>query len=135
MSHKRKHEEESSPRVVVVVVAIVGSRTCTKTTWFTEQVDATLLQWGCTRIAVVSGDAAGVDTLARQYAAARALPFTQYRAEWGKHGKAAGIRRNSDIVAACDRLIAFPSRTGRGTQDSMRKAQRAGKPCKVIFVD
>jgi len=43
-------------------------------------------------------------------------------AEWKKYGRQAGPLRNTKIIESCKRVVAFPSKQGRGTQDSIRKA-------------
>jgi hypothetical protein len=50
-------------------------------------------------------------------------------------GKAAGILRNTDIVNECTHIIGFPSKNGRGTQDSMRKALATKKFTKEFYID
>ena len=52
-----------------------------------------------------------------------------------KYNPRAGLDRNSDIVAACTHAIAFPCVLGSGTQDTIDKLHKAGKPVVVIDVD
>ena len=49
-----------------------------------------------------------------------------YPADWGTQGKAAGILRNMKMLAeeVPDLVLAFPG--GRGTDDMVRRSQRAG---------
>ena len=47
-----------------------------------------------------------------------------YPAEWSRHGRAAGVIRNSEMVqSGLDLLCAFPG--GRGTNDMTTKARKA----------
>ncbi len=55
---------------------------------------------------VVSGLAAGVDTLAVRYAAENALPCDSFPAEWSRWGRRAGYRRNVQMAENADALIA-----------------------------
>jgi hypothetical protein len=119
-------------------LAIVGSRTFTDKKRFDEWVTDALTGWGATVKDIgniISGGACGADTLAEQYARENNLSLVVYRPDWKTHGRAAGILRNTDIVQASTHVIAFPSRAGRGTQDSMKKALGLKKITKVYYID
>jgi F420-dependent methylenetetrahydromethanopterin dehydrogenase len=111
-------------------VAIVGSRTFMDMKAM-EVVVKRLLERD-PDVVIVSGGARGADTLAET--AARKLcknaPLI-FPADWAKHGKSAGPRRNQQIVDASDQLIGFWDGASRGTIDSVRRALIAGKP---VFV-
>ena len=47
---------------------------------------------------IVSGAARGGDAFGEQYAKAHGLPVARFPAEWDKHGKSAGFRRNLQMV-------------------------------------
>lgn len=83
---------------------------------------------------VISGGARGVDRIAETAAIARGLKVLSLKAKWDKHGKAAGFLRNTDIVACCDRVVAFWDGQSRGTLDTITKAREARKPVEVIGV-
>jgi hypothetical protein len=71
----------------------------------------------------------GADFYARMWARSRSVPFETIRADWKKHGRAAGPIRNQfmlDKLEAGDVVIAFPG--GRGTRDMIRRASKAGYP-------
>jgi hypothetical protein len=82
---------------------------------------------------VVSGGAPGVDSVAFQEAVKQKLRTTIFPALWQKYGKAAGMRRNHDIVRNADKVIAFWDGKSRGTRHSIGLALRANKPL-VIFL-
>ena len=84
---------------------------------------------------IVSGGARGADTLAEQWAQRNSVPCQVFKPDWKRHGKAAGILRNTDIVNNCTHMLAFPSRRGKGTQDSIKKARRAEKDVHVTWID
>ena len=77
----------------------------------------------------------GADALAERYAAEHAVEMLVFKPKWKKDGPGAGIIRNTYIVEACTHMAAFPSHAGRGTQDSIRKAERANKPVHTYYVD
>lgn len=75
---------------------------------------------------IVSGGASGVDTVAENAARARGLGVISIKPDWKTYGKAAGPIRNQEIVNQSDKLIAFWDGESRGTQSSIRFAQKKG---------
>jgi len=86
---------------------------------------------------VISGGCVGPDQWAVAQARARGLPVEEFVPD------TAGCRqrfeftrryyeRNQRVVDACDRVVAFvaPDRTG-GTEDTIRRALKAGKPVEI----
>lgn len=72
---------------------------------------------------IVSGGCPmGGDRFAEKIARAEHIAITIHYARWGKHGKAAGFIRNTDIAKDSDILIACVAadRTG-GTEDTIKK--------------
>lgn len=81
---------------------------------------------------VISGGAPGVDRIAEAAAKRLGLEVKIFPAQWDVHGNMAALMRNSQIVAECDRLVAFWDLKSHGTRDSLDKARKAGKPIEVI---
>ena len=78
---------------------------------------------------IISGGCpTGADMLAERWAYERGCPVEQHNADWHLHGRSAGPRRNTQMLAeGCpDRVIAFPG--GPGTKDIVRKARHALVP-------
>ena len=73
--------------------------------------------------------------MAAEHALTNKVPLTVFKAEWGLYGAKAGPMRNAKIVARCHKVLAFPSRRGKGTQDTVRKAAKAGKAVLEVWVD
>ena len=73
---------------------------------------------------IVSGGCRGVDKFGEQYAKARVLPAKVFRADWKKHGKAAGPIRNRQMAEYADCAVLFPG--GRGTSSMFSEAKKAG---------
>ena len=103
-------------------VAIVGSREYPHL----EHVAAYVNQLPMNAV-IVSGGAKGVDLAAENAAKARRMKTVIFLPDWDTHGKAAGFIRNQDIVAACDRLVAFSHQASKGTANSIQLARQAGK--------
>lgn len=110
-------------------VAIVGSRTWTDEATIRRYVDK--LPATAT---VVSGGSPGVDTMAEHAARARGLRVRVFRADWKRHGRGAGMVRNSKIIANADIVLAFWDGQSRGTKDSIDKAMAAGHVRRVTVV-
>jgi len=77
---------------------------------------------------VIQGGASGADELAAKWAAANGVNTITYAAEWDKHGRAAGPKRNQAMLEKekPDGVVAFPG--GSGTADMIRRAEAAGVP-------
>lgn len=75
---------------------------------------------------VVSGRARGVDSLGEQWAEQHNIPVKLFPAEWDKHGKGAGYRRNIEMSRYSDALIAVWDGESKGTCHMMNIARTAG---------
>ena len=81
---------------------------------------------------LVHGAAKGADTLAAQLADRLGWVVEPYPADWENKHKAAGPIRNAEMVKlGADVCLAFPLPGGKGTQDCMKKAAKAGIPVVV----
>lgn len=82
-------------------------------------------------VSVVSGGAVGVDSIADEACARLGLRFHSHRPDYDRYGKQAPLIRNQLIVDDADEIHAWPSSWSRGTWDTIRKAEKAGKPVTV----
>lgn len=130
----KKQCSEKDRAVPPTALAIVGSRDYTDYQRFIQYVAEWIAANGVPQ-RIVSGGAAGVDGMARRFAQENAIELLEFEADWKQHGKAAGPLRNTKIVEACTHVLALPSRSGRGTQDTIRQAEKAHKPTVVHFID
>lgn len=84
---------------------------------------------------VVSGGARGADSLAAQVATELGVPCVVLAADWARYGRSAGPRRNAEIAARADALLAFidrPLAECRGTHDVVDRFRKAGKPVEIV---
>ena len=81
---------------------------------------------------IISGGARGADTLAEKYAKENGIPTLIFLADWDRYGKSAGYRRNVDIIANADCVVAFWDGVSKGTKHSIDLAYSAGKEVKII---
>ena len=84
---------------------------------------------------IVSGGASGVDTLAVIYASYRKFESKVFKADWDKHGKAAGPIRNREMAEYADELIAFWDGKSRGTKNMIETMRGLNKPVKVVLIN
>lgn len=86
---------------------------------------------------VIQGGARGADLLGRTWAERRLIPFAEYPADWNRHGKGAGPRRNQQMLddGKPDLVVAFPRANGEwgsGTLNMIDAAIKGGVPVKRI---
>ena len=81
---------------------------------------------------IVSGTARGADKLGERYAINNNIPVKQFPANWDKHGKSAGYKRNEKMAKYAKRLVAFWDGKSRGTKHMIDIARKQG--LKVIVV-
>ena len=75
---------------------------------------------------VVSGGARGVDQLGEWWAAHEGLPVKVFKADWKKHGRAAGPIRNRQMAEYADALLAIWDGESPGTKNMIEEAQKRG---------
>lgn len=76
---------------------------------------------------IVSGGARGVDTCAREYAKSHGIRLTEFLPDYSRYGKAAPLKRNLEIIAYADIVIAFWNGKSRGTKYVIDQCKKAGR--------
>ena len=92
-----------------------------------EGLRATLVHGGCPT---------GADREAASFWRITGRPVEPHPANWQRYGKAAGPRRNQEMVdAGADQCIAFFKRgaANRGTADCVARARAAGIPVQEVW--
>lgn len=75
--------------------------------------------------AVIHGNASGADRLGGIWANTRGVKCWPVSAQWSKFGRAAGPKRNQQMLGmGVSLVVAFPG--GRGTRDMVKRAEKAG---------
>lgn len=94
--------------------------------------ELTLLRASRHQLIIIEGGARGADALAAEFAKNYWIPHVQYKADWEKHGKAAGPIRNKQMIeeGKPDLVLAFPG--GRGTANMIAQAKAAGIPVREV---
>lgn len=114
------------------IVLVCGSRDWTDVTTIKNRLRA-LPGWPG-EWTVIEGGASGADRIAHEVAWDDGAAVTTFRANWQKHGKAAGPIRNQRMIVEGkpDIVLAFPrSETSRGTWDMISRARKAGVDVRV----
>ena len=125
----------TSQRIFKRAILICGGRD------FTDKslLDATLSElfetFNPSETLVIVGDANGADALAAQWALKNWYSISRHYADWDAHGRSAGPKRNSEMVAELmqyedRRCIAFPG--GTGTADTVSKCKQRNVKVKQI---
>jgi hypothetical protein len=107
-------------------VAVIGSRTFNDY----ELVKETLTKLDITLL--VSGGAKGADSLGERYANENNITTLIFKPDWERHGRGAGMIRNTDIVKNSDIVVAFWDGSSKGTLDSIRKVEKLNKGLMII---
>jgi len=76
---------------------------------------------------LISGGANGVDTIAKQYANDRNIPFKEFIPDWSI-GKHAGFIRNEVMFKECDVCIGFWDGESKGTKHNIKLSKKYNKP-------
>ena len=74
---------------------------------------------------LLSGSAAGVDTLGEQYAKKHGIPVERHTPDWQKYGRSAGPIRNREMAMQADALVAIHA-GGKGTENMIAEAKKRG---------
>lgn len=75
---------------------------------------------------IIHGAAPGADRMAGEWGHEHDVPVIPFRADWGRYGLSAGMKRNTKMLehGKPDGVVAMPG--GVGTADMKRKSRAAG---------
>lgn len=105
-------------------VVIAGSRSITDYNIVKQAIEES----GFNITEVVSGTANGVDKLGEKYAIENNIPIKRFPADWNRHGKSAGYKRNEEMAIYCDAVIAIWDGISNGTRHMINLAAKHNKP-------
>jgi hypothetical protein len=83
---------------------------------------------------IIVGCAQGVDAWTVEWCKRTEMPYTVYKADWKRFGKAAGHIRNSEMLADSNKALAFWDQLSKGTLDAIKKAEEFKKLCTIIDI-
>lgn len=82
---------------------------------------------------IVSGGARGVDTCAREYAQIHGIRLTEFLPDYNRYGRIAPLKRNLEIIAYAELVLAFWDGKSRGTKYVIDNCKKQGIPIKVYL--
>ena len=103
-------------------VAISGSRTITDKAIVIKAIQDSKINI----TSIISGDADGVDAIVAEYASENGIEHTIVKPDWKKHGRAAGIIANKQILDSAEECIAVHDGVSKGTADFISKCNKKG---------
>ena len=83
---------------------------------------------------IISGGAAGVDTLAERYAKEKGLKLTVIRPDYKIFDRAAPIVRNGQIIRQADYVLILWDGASRGTRNVIMTCMKTDKPHKLLLI-
>lgn len=114
-------------------ILVAGSRNFVDAEWLAK----ILAENVGTDDTIVEGGAKGVDTMARQWAEARDIKVVEFKADWGKFGRAAGPKRNdamtSFIAENGGKAVFIWDGESKGTKQCILSARKRGIDCRVYM--
>ena len=105
----------------MVRIIVAGSRDFDDYELLKEKLDKAKTHFGV--FEVVSGRARGADLLGERYAKENDLPIAEFPADWDKHGKSAGYKRNAEMADYAHGCIVFWDGQSKGTQHMINLAK------------
>ncbi len=82
---------------------------------------------------IVSGGARGVDACAREYAQTHGIRLTEFLPDYNRYGRTAPLKRNLEIIAYAEMVLAFWDGKSRGTKYVIDNCKKQGVPIKVYL--
>ncbi|MCI8387925.1 MAG: DUF2493 domain-containing protein [Clostridiales bacterium] len=82
--------------------------------------------------AIVSGGAKGIDSCARDWALANGIEIIEFLPDYRRYGRGAPHRRNDEIIAEADLVLAFWDGESRRTASVITKCRNRNVPVRVI---
>lgn len=116
---------------------VAGSRSFCDYDLFRDRLDMLLSRQS--NVVIVSGGAAGADSMAERYAKEKGLPIKIFPAEWDKYGRKAGYIRNRQMHEYIAKMpkrgcVAFWDGKSPGTKQNFKLAEEYGNKCRIIYI-
>lgn len=86
------------------------------------------------KVIILSGHCSGADEMAERFAKECGLALEIFPAEWKKYGKAAGPKRNKEMVEKSDIIIAFWDGKSKGTKNLIDLAKKKDIQIKIYNI-
>lgn len=113
-------------------VIIAGGRDFEDYDLLVTKCDKILIDLPPSSIEIVSGGAKGADALGEQYAFDKSHNIAIFPADWDKHGKSAGFKRNIEMADYAEALICFWDGKSKGSKHMIDTAKEKGLKVRII---
>lgn len=84
---------------------------------------------------IVSGGAAGVDTIAKNYAVTHNIKYTEFLPEYQKYGRNAPLLRNVSIIEYADEVLVFWDGKSKGSKFVIEHCHKTGVPVRIFVLE
>ncbi len=121
-----------TPEVYQPRVIVAGSRRVLDSQLVFEKLDILLARLVGPHLEIVSGLAAGPDSLGKEWAGQNGVATALFPADWKRFGKKAGFIRNQDMSWYGTHLVAFWDGQSSGTLNMIETAKRDGLTVRVV---
>lgn len=111
-------------------VGISGSRSFNNYHTFSSHLNRILkkIDTSC----IITGDAKGVDQLAKRYAKENNIKLIELHADWKTFKKSAGFRLNQELINLSDFVICFWDGKSPGTKNTIEKCKQQKRRFVII---
>lgn len=114
-------------------VIVAGSRTFQDSELVYSKLDKLLTaKFQTHKVVIISGTAQGADRIGECYARDRGLEVLRFPAEWEKHGRSAGYKRNVTMANVADACVVFWDGESKGAKHMVDIAKDKELPVRVI---
>jgi len=84
---------------------------------------------------IISGGARGIDACVKEYALTHHIQYTEFLPEYKRYGKGAPLKRNQQIVAYAELVIALWDGTSRGTRYTIDLCRQKHIPVQIHILE
>lgn len=119
----------------MIKLCVFGSRGYSDYPRMCQHLDQFVASQNTSDISIISGMAAGADSLAVRYAKERGLKLLPFPANWKQYGKSAGILRNAEMAKEATHFIAFWDGLSKGTGHMISKIKKGVKPLLIVLFE
>lgn len=110
-------------------IIVAGSRTFTNYAILHNTLQ--MLTKNLPNVTIISGDAQGADSLGVRYAKEKGHDVMHFPADWNKHGKSAGYKRNVEMADNADAVVVFWNGISKGAKHMIDIAKERKLPLRI----
>ena len=113
-------------------IMISGSRTINDESLISEKLNSALAEYP--DMILISGGARGVDSIGEAWAKSHNVQIQQYKPDWKRYGRGAGIVRNKSMVETADLVIIFWDGISKGTKSVIDFCKKRNKSYLLVEI-